>query len=84
MPNLKSTLGDRENMVAAIHTNPDRLLVDGREAARLLCVSESTLTRLTRSGSLPVVQIGRSVRFAPADLQAWVEARKTGQVGCLA
>lgn len=45
----------------------------------LFCVSESTLFLLTRSGNLLVIQIGRSVRYAPVDLRAWIEARKTRQ-----
>jgi excisionase family DNA binding protein len=67
-------------MVSRSTTSPETLLIDAREAARLLCVSESTLVRLTRSGSLPVIQIGRSVRYDPADLRAWIEARKSPQV----
>ena len=29
-----------------------------------------------RSGALPYVRLGRYVRFDPADVEAWVEARK--------
>jgi excisionase family DNA binding protein len=59
------------------------LLIDSREAARLLCVSESTLTRLTRAGSLPAIQIGRAVRFDLADLRAWIERSKSDRRGVL-
>jgi excisionase family DNA binding protein len=64
-------------MVAAAH-NPPALLVDSREAARLLCVSESTLKRLTASGELKSVRFLRTVRYSPAELTAWIE-RKTAE-----
>jgi excisionase family DNA binding protein len=64
------------------HAELDRLLVNSCEAARLLCISESTLKRLARGGSLPVVQIGRAVRFDPADLRAWISQQKMSE--CLA
>ena len=66
-------------MVARSTTTPEPLLIDSRDAARLLCVSESTLARLVRASGLPSVQIGRSVRFDPVDLRAWIEARKNRQ-----
>lgn len=51
------------------------LLVDLREAARLLCVSPRTVWTLKDRGELPVVYIGRSVRFRVTDLEAFVAAR---------
>ena len=62
-------------------TEPDDAIVIGvREAARLLGVCEKTLWSLSvPRGSIPVVQIGRSVRYTIDDLQAWVKrARVTG------
>ena len=56
-------------MVARSTTSREMLLIDTREAARLLCVSESTLVRLTRTGGLPCSHIGRSVRYDPADVR---------------
>jgi len=54
---------------------PAPLLVDAREAARLLAVSARTLWTLTDSGALPCVRIGRLVRYRPTDLAAWVAAQ---------
>jgi excisionase family DNA binding protein len=51
-------------------------LLTPREAARVLAVSERTLWGLTRSGQIPCVRIGRSVRYDPADLRRWIESRK--------
>lgn len=51
------------------------LLVDLREAARLLAVSARTVWTLKDRGELPTVRIGRSVRFRVTDLEAFVAAR---------
>lgn len=47
-----------------------------RQAAQALGISERTLWGLMRSGAIPCVPIGRSVRYDPADLRAWIAARK--------
>ncbi len=57
---------------------PEALLLTPKEAARRLSVSVKTLTRLTQpSGLIPVVRIGRQVRYAPADLAAAVRTLQT-------
>lgn len=48
------------------------LLVDAREAARLLNLSESYVRHLTRTGRLPCVRLGRAIRYRPAALDATV------------
>jgi excisionase family DNA binding protein len=51
-------------------------LLDQREAARLLRLSERTLERLRLSGGGPLyVKCGRSVRYRAHDLEAWISAR---------
>ena len=52
------------------------LLVNAAEAARLLAVSERTLWSMTASGEVPYVRVRRALRYSPADLSAWIEARK--------
>lgn len=42
------------------------------DALAFLAVSRSTLAGLVRTGELPVVRIGRSVRFRRADLERFV------------
>lgn len=49
------------------------LLMTYTRAARRLCISESSLYRLIKSGELPTVHIGGSGRIAEADLRAYVE-----------
>ena len=60
---------------------PDRqLLLTPRQAAEALQISERKLWGMKASGEIPHVLLGRSVRYARADLQQWIEERKTGGV----
>lgn len=52
------------------------MLVDRREAGRLLGVSPGTIDNLRLRGELPSVKIAARRLFAVADLFAFVEARK--------
>lgn len=57
---------------------PEALLLTPKEAARRLSVSVRTLTRLSQpAGLIPVVRIGRQVRYAPSDLAAAVRTLQT-------
>jgi excisionase family DNA binding protein len=52
---------------------PEPLLVDLAEAARLLGLSTRTLRRMSAEGTLPgAVHIGRRLLFRRVDLAAWV------------
>ena len=53
------------------------LLVDTREAARLLSVSERTVANIVARGDLAPVRLGRSVRFDINDIRALIERKKT-------
>jgi excisionase family DNA binding protein len=51
-------------------------LLDQREAAKLLRLSERTLERLRVQGGGPrFVKAGRCVRYRETDLEAWIAAR---------
>jgi excisionase family DNA binding protein len=52
------------------------ILVDAREASRLLAISPRTLWQLTKDRSLPAVTIGRCVRYRVADLEEWVRKQR--------
>lgn len=56
------------------HEHRTELLIDTHEALRRLCIGERTLWSLVKRGAIPSRKVGRSVRFAPAELAAWVEA----------
>ena len=53
-------------------TETPPLLLTSREAAAALRISESTLARATRSGKIPVVRLGRNVRYSYQQLSVWV------------
>ena len=46
------------------------------DAARTLAISPRKLWELTAGGDIPAVRIGRSVRYDPVDLRAWIENHK--------
>jgi excisionase family DNA binding protein len=60
--------------------DPQSLLVNSREAAKLLSISERSLWSLKASGSIPHVRIGRLVRYDRQDLQSWIEEQKQRNV----
>jgi len=57
------------------------LLVDAREAARLLAVSPRKLWAMTFEDEpgLPYIRCGRLVRYSVDDLQRWIEAKRKGR-----
>jgi predicted DNA-binding transcriptional regulator AlpA len=62
-------------------TTPQRLL-KRRAAAATLSVSERTLFSLSYPrGPIPVVRVGRSVRYDPRDLEEWIQASKLAAQG---
>jgi len=53
----------------------EAILLSPAQAAKRLAISTRTLQRLSQpSGPVPIVRIGRQVRYAPADLVAAVRA----------
>jgi len=52
------------------------MLLTARQAAAVLSISERTLWGLTDGGEIPVVRIGRAVRYDPRDLQTWIDRHK--------
>ncbi len=60
---------------------PLRLLLTSREAAEALAISPRSLWSLTNSGELPCVRMGRSVRYAPEDLQEWIDRQRQPGAG---
>jgi excisionase family DNA binding protein len=51
------------------------LLVNSREAAKLLKISERTLWQMWNDGMMPKpIRIGQAVRFSVEELNAWVNA----------
>ena len=51
-------------------------VVQAREAARLVGLSESTLAKLRLNGNGPMYcKLGRRVVYRPADLDQWLQSR---------
>jgi excisionase family DNA binding protein len=55
---------------------PEPLLVNVKEACRMLHVGRSTFYKLIQTGEIGTVHIGASRRIVVADLVAYVEALK--------
>ena len=53
-----------------------RLLLRPPEAAAALGISARALWSETRIGRIPAIRIGKSVRYSPDALRAWIESQK--------
>jgi len=79
------TIGHVGGTVSLLHngnqmqtsSNNEQWLLTSRQAAEALAISERTLWELTNRGDMPCVRLGRSVRYDPADLKAWVQEKKS-------
>jgi len=59
-----------------MQTSVRPLLLNSREAAQLLSLSERKLWDLMATGEIPHLKVGRSVRYAIEDLKSWIESNK--------
>ena len=50
------------------------LLINSQQAAELLSISQRTLWSLQKRNAVPSRRIGRSVRYSPHELRAWIAA----------
>jgi excisionase family DNA binding protein len=55
----------------------DKLLLSPVEAARRLGIGRSKIYELAADGALPVVRIGKLIKFSPEGLRQWIEANQT-------
>jgi excisionase family DNA binding protein len=56
------------------------LLLNARDAAEALAVSERTLFTLTKAQKVPCVRLGRSVRYSVKDLEDWIAGQTQGRL----
>jgi len=54
----------------------EKFLLTPRETAAAMGICERTLYGLTKAGELPVVRIGRAVRYSMDDIRAWIKKSK--------
>ena len=52
------------------------LLLKPPQAAEALGISPRKLWSLTACGSIPHIRVGRCVRYAPGDLERWIDAQR--------
>lgn len=56
---------------------PEQLLINVREAAHLLSVSERTLWGISKPrGDLPVIRLGRRTLYSLQDIKVWIDMKK--------
>jgi predicted DNA-binding transcriptional regulator AlpA len=55
-----------------------QLLLNTRDTAKALCISERTLWGLTKRDIIPHLRIGHRVLYDPCDLQTWIDSQKKG------
>ena len=72
--------GARERGLSVLEGGRDRLL-NVREAAEQLGLCTATVYGLCAEGALPHVRILNAIRIAPADLTAFVAARRIAPAG---
>ena len=67
-------------MLGSLPVSDKQLLLTPPQAAEALQISERKLWSMKASGEIPFILLGRSVRYPVADLQRWIDERKTGGV----
>jgi excisionase family DNA binding protein len=68
------------------HITPQRTeeltrLLNTPEAARFLSVSKRTIQELASERKIAQIKFGRNVRFAVADLEAFIDANRSKAIG---
>lgn len=59
----------------------ESILVNGKEAARMLAISERTLWGLKTQGVIPSVKTGKSVRYRVEALRQWAQVMERSGIG---
>ncbi len=62
-------------------TRSDVGLLDRKQAAKRLTISERALHDKIKQNKIPYVRIGKFYRFLPRDLDAYIEARRIEKEG---
>lgn len=71
MNGARSTTTGTADVTMDGNTQPP-LLIDAKAARALLCMGERRLWVLTNCKAIPSFKIGKSVRYSPAELEAWI------------
>jgi excisionase family DNA binding protein len=58
----------------------DEQLMSIREVAEFLQLNQTTVYAWAQQGILPGYKLGRTWRFRPSDIEAWLEERRNAEV----
>lgn len=72
-PPIPVTLAAPADVPKPVLSEP--LLITEAEAAKLLSIGARTLRKLAKSGEVPSLKIGRSVRYSLEMLRQWITSR---------
>jgi excisionase family DNA binding protein len=72
---LIDTLAAFPGFNASAPERPDPLLLDAKEAAKLLSLSRAKVCDMANHGEIPSIRVGRSLRIPREPLIAWVNDR---------
>jgi excisionase family DNA binding protein len=64
-------------MTTVVEQATDEPLMSAAEVAKWFGLSKAGVYALVREARLPAIKFGRSVRFAPADMRAYLKSQTT-------
>jgi excisionase family DNA binding protein len=73
---MSTTNNQRTNDPSGHGHIDEPMLLRPREAAKLLAISPRKLWELTSTKEIPVVRIGRSLRYPREALRGWIASRQ--------
>jgi excisionase family DNA binding protein len=59
--------------------NDEELILTPKELAHYLRLNQQTIYRMVARGDIPVIRIGRTVRFRKAVIDDWLNAKTEGK-----
>ena len=63
---------------------PDEQLMSIRDVAEFLQLNQTTIYAWAQQGMLPGYKLGRTWRFRPSEIEAWLEKRRNAEVAVTA
>ena len=64
----------QDTATTRVASQPEPLLIDSKAASAMLGMGTRRLWSLTNCNAIPSRKIGRSVRYSPRELHAWIDA----------
>ena len=73
---MPHTMEDADSIVPSLLPVDSKILLNRKEAAGLLSISERTLSTLVAAGEIPVVRIYTRVLFRRVGLEEWAQRQE--------